>query len=126
MLHAGYVPKLCLCVSSGPGVRPWFYKVLVPRGVAYRLCAPGQIPTAALPCEPLGAAIDLEDGNITSMVRVCGCLILRMEKDGAMVINQSKLGLILIGGSMDRMDSFIRQVKLSLAWSVCDCGCCRQ
>mgnify|MGYP001806780519 CR=1 FL=1 len=46
-------------------------QVSVPRGITYKLCAAGQSPTTALPCEPLGNATDLEDGNLSSQIALC-------------------------------------------------------
>ncbi|KAG2499887.1 hypothetical protein HYH03_002176 [Edaphochlamys debaryana] len=45
--------------------------VWVPRGVAYRRCAPGSAPTAARPCEPLGSAVSSEGANLTSAIALC-------------------------------------------------------
>lgn len=42
--------------------------VEVPRGVAYGLCGPGQMPTAERPCELGARAWDVEDGDLTPMV----------------------------------------------------------
>ncbi|KAG2445957.1 hypothetical protein HXX76_000560 [Chlamydomonas incerta] len=45
--------------------------VVVPRGTPYMVCAADQVPTQDRPCEPLGTALDVEDGNITAMITLC-------------------------------------------------------
>ncbi|KAG2452521.1 hypothetical protein HYH02_002759 [Chlamydomonas schloesseri] len=45
--------------------------VVVPRGTPYMVCAADQVPTPDRPCEPLGTALDVEDGNITAMITLC-------------------------------------------------------
>ncbi|KAG2422885.1 hypothetical protein HXX76_015713 [Chlamydomonas incerta] len=59
-------PSLELAVTPELGL-----SVSVPRGIAYKLCAAGQSPTAVLPCEPLGIATDQEDGNLSSQIALC-------------------------------------------------------
>lgn len=59
-------PSLTLLTSPqlGPVVR-------VPLGVTYQPCAPGQVPTQAVPCELGAAAADAEGGDLSGQVLVC-------------------------------------------------------
>ncbi|KAG2454830.1 hypothetical protein HYH02_000662 [Chlamydomonas schloesseri] len=59
-------PQLTLAMGDVVGSQ-----VSVKRGVAYARCAAGQVPTADRPCEPLGAATDGEDGDLTAKIALC-------------------------------------------------------
>ncbi|EFJ51847.1 hypothetical protein VOLCADRAFT_87436 [Volvox carteri f. nagariensis] len=60
-------PRITLSTSEIIG-----QQVSIFSGVAYSLCTAGQRPTQALPCEPLGIAEDVEDGNLTALAIVQG------------------------------------------------------
>ncbi|KAG2444343.1 hypothetical protein HXX76_001099 [Chlamydomonas incerta] len=59
-------PRLTLTTTAVAGTR-----VTVPRGVPYLRCELGQVPTAELPCEPLGVARDDMDGDLSDWVTLC-------------------------------------------------------
>ncbi len=66
VVAAALPPRLLLAVTDVLG-----RLVHVKRGTPYLRCAAHQVPTPALPCEPLGLASDDLDGDLTDWVALC-------------------------------------------------------